>query len=580
MRSLLPAALALGLTLTACRTVPPARPSTARDTEPAALAEPPRPDRAKPLIFVLDLEGENISGLDLDVITQALWYSFRDAGDFLMLLREDQDRVLADRGIALGGGQRPMEEMAAIGRALTADYLVYGSVTQMGDRYAVQTRLLDVYGGGVVGLGNIEAQGELRDLLRRVPSARDAMIAGVGATPPEQAVAEASESVPEVRDTPPPAPREAERAPTATTAAPAPRPAAPPEPREETPAPLATEPEPLEFTPAQRETIAEVPSPRTTTSATPATVRSSTATASTARPAEAPPSTSTSQAPAETPAPEPEREETPAPAVAAAPEPTPEPEPPPAAPEPAPDAEPAAPAPAVSTAAPEPAPEPEPAPASTAAASAPSPATPAPAAPAESEIADALPPPAGGTLDEGIAQARRRLEEAIRAAAPGGGSQATDTAEATRLMREAVQYPADSPLRAQTLERALALDPLNADILALAARAHVAQDQDDEAIDECLLALHQRPEDSVMYTILGSIHHDQNDFFDAVAAQERALEIDPSNHFAQYNLALSLWQLDQQRAAEAFRRFIDMAEAIPEQRVFVERARTYLEQVN
>jgi tetratricopeptide (TPR) repeat protein len=159
-------------------------------------------------------------------------------------------------------------------------------------------------------------------------------------------------------------------------------------------------------------------------------------------------------------------------------------------------------------------------------------------------------------------------------------TQATDTAEAQRLMREASDYPVDSPLRAENLERALELDPLNPDLLALAARTHMAQHQEDRAIDECLLALQQRPSDSVVYTVLGSIQYNRHNNFDAVAAQQRALELDPRNHFAQYNLALSLWQADQDRARTAFERFIEMAADIPEQRVFVERARTHLGQEN
>jgi tetratricopeptide (TPR) repeat protein len=96
------------------------------------------------------------------------------------------------------------------------------------------------------------------------------------------------------------------------------------------------------------------------------------------------------------------------------------------------------------------------------------------------------------------------------------------------------------------------------------------------AIDECLMALNLEPNDSVVLTVLGSIHHSRAEYLEAIAAQELALEVDPSNHYAQYNLGLSLLQLDPEAARPALERYITLAERLPDQEVFVERAREQL----
>lgn len=552
MRSLLPPLLVAAL-LAGCRTAPQPAPRPRSEVPPPlAPGQVSRfvPSRVKPLLIMLDLGSAGADPAALDALSQRLWSELFRTGRYLMVSRPNTQRLLAARGIVLDTGLGEPRPMRDVGRALTADYLVFGHVGQIGQTFSVDVQMLDVANDRVVGVGAATAS-DLESLLYQMPNVARS-VCGIRAPAPRVV------TVP--REPTAPAPLDSPHAPESTDVAAAPRPSVSPRPsappRSSAP-PQEPEETPRPSTPPREETATPAP-PRPAEEPTPAQQEETAPPAGTtvAAPAPEPPS------PPEPVAPEPPaREESPAPVTATAPSPPPPPAGPPASlvasrteivesPEPPPPPPPPAEEQVVATAPPRPPLE-------------------SPAAPEEPS-----------DLDARLAATRRRIAEEIEAVSTDLGGQRSDPQEAQRLKNQASEYPADSPERARRLEEALRLDPNNTEILALAARTHLVQGEFDKALEECRRALRLAPDDSVIYTLLGCIYQYRGDSLEAAAAQERALELDDTNYFAQYNLALALWELDRARARTAFQRFIDMAETIPDQRNFVDEARSYLERAN
>ncbi|MBN1478426.1 hypothetical protein JXA47_16860 [Candidatus Sumerlaeota bacterium] len=535
MRSLFPA-LVLGLWLTGCQLFSGGAPWGSRSGHPAdtspppplppRVAEPPAP-RAKPLLIMLDLTPNGVDREAANVISQRLWNELFRSSEFLMIPRDVTRRLLAERHLAVEDPFHPSLSMQRVGEVLTADYLVFGEVGRIGETYAIDVNLLDVDDGQVTGAGSLTVTGGLEDLLPRIPTLTREILTEWASAP--RIITVPSPQRPPERPLPP------ARQPDVTALL-------GPPPTEPTPRPETT-PSSVDLAPAP-----SPPQPQPTAAIPPE--------------------------PEVTPAPEPVPEPAPEPSVASAVEVLPSPPPAPApVPEPTPEPPPA----------PEPAPEPQHSPSLVASetqvvepASLPPETPEEPEEPSVFTVAPDTEPDVEPTLDSQIASARTQLRRRIAAAESPHGIEVVDADRAEEIKDQVAQYPPDSPLRMELLEEGLRLDPLNPGLLAHAARTHLAEGNTGLAIDECLMALNLEPNDSVVLTVLGSIHHSRGEYLEAVAAQELALEVDPGNFYAQYNLGLSLWQLDPEAARPALERYITLAERLPDQEVFVERAREQL----
>jgi hypothetical protein len=526
MRSLF-LALVLGLGLTGCNALDRfivSEPAPAPATAPAALSAVPSPGprppaaRERPLLILLDLRSQGVEQQALSVLSQRLWYELLRSGDFMMVPRDGVRRLLESRRISLTDPYGPPLPMGAIGRALRADYLVFGSVGQVGQTYTLDAQLLDVEKDRVVAVAAATAEESIEDLLGQIPGLSRSLLRPLGGG---RDVGFRTVPRAPLRDSHPPEVREPETREISADSEVSERPQPPP--REVTP------PSELESpgVSATAPTVEEAPAPIEVPSSEPA-------------PEAETQSDSSADATLQTQMWRPESRGRSAPSG------------------------PASLTASVGTAVERPgepagdALEPEPAPAEI--------------RPVPADEPGAAEP----VLDEKLTSARRMMLQAIAEEDNPYGTSARNPPEAQRLKSEALKLPVGSRERVRLLQQALELDPRNSDILAHTARARMANLEYDRALQDCRLALKGRRDDSVLYTILGSIHHNRGEYMAAAAAQERALELDDTNYFAQYNLALSFQQLDTGRATGAFSRFIQMAEDVPEQQGFVERAREFL----
>jgi Flp pilus assembly protein TadD len=100
-----------------------------------------------------------------------------------------------------------------------------------------------------------------------------------------------------------------------------------------------------------------------------------------------------------------------------------------------------------------------------------------------------------------------------------------------------------------------------------------------ECITACDQALLIKPDDSLLLTVQGAAHFELNQLVEARVAYEKAVNSDPKNWYARYNLAQTLTVLKLPEAAIAWRNYLEVAGDDPAQATYVEEARRNLAQL-
>lgn len=196
-------------------------------------------------------------------------------------------------------------------------------------------------------------------------------------------------------------------------------------------------------------------------------------------------------------------------------------------------------------------------------------ATPSPAAtPAPSVTATPRPTPAPTTT-------------ARPSVTPGATAEPTAAAQARELYQEALKPGTPASERIQKLAEAVALAPAVGDYQQHLAMEYYNNGNYASCIGQCDKAIPSvDPADgekiSMLWTIKGSALIELTQYDQAAQAQEKALQVNPKNFWASYNLALALTMAKSSRAAAAWNNFITMADNDPDQAGLVQRARQYL----
>jgi len=129
----------------------------------------------------------------------------------------------------------------------------------------------------------------------------------------------------------------------------------------------------------------------------------------------------------------------------------------------------------------------------------------------------------------------------------------------------------------EKFERCLAKDPekVVAQFNIGVCYTHLAQP--DKAIEAYRKALAIEPEYSDAYFNLGRIYHRRNDYVEAIANYKKALEGDPYAPDVLYNCAHALMASGRvAEAIDAWDRYLTIADSMPEEAKWVERAKEYL----
>lgn len=168
---------------------------------------------------------------------------------------------------------------------------------------------------------------------------------------------------------------------------------------------------------------------------------------------------------------------------------------------------------------------------------------------------------------------------ALAASAYGAEDIIKQKREADELFRqgEAEYKREDYEAAIEKFERCLARDPekVVAQFNIGVCYTHLAEP--DKAIEAYRKALAIEPEYSDAYFNLGRIYHRRDDYVEAIANYKKALEGDPYAPDILYNCAYALMKSGRvAEAIDAWDRYLTIADSMPEEAKWVERAKEYL----
>ena len=154
----------------------PAVPETAKtETSPAE----PDPSQKKPIVAVMDLIAQNVSGDEAGIITGFIQEELFFTNAFSLIERsrvletarrfQDQTTGICDLRCAL-----------QVGKSLKTDQIIIGSVGKLGEHYSVQIKLVDVGSNEILNMSSIRQKCEiwelpsfLDDLISQLMSSQD-----------------------------------------------------------------------------------------------------------------------------------------------------------------------------------------------------------------------------------------------------------------------------------------------------------------------------------------------------------------------------------------------------------------------
>lgn len=115
------------------------------------------------------------------------------------------------------------------------------------------------------------------------------------------------------------------------------------------------------------------------------------------------------------------------------------------------------------------------------------------------------------------------------------------------------------------LRRAISLDPKPAAYHLQLAITFYRQGNYNECVRTCLQATEFIPDNSMLHTVLGSAHFASDQLDEAREAHRRAVELDSRNLYARFNYALVLTAQNSPKADEAWETFLELSMDVPEQ---------------
>ncbi|HUU55915.1 MAG TPA: tetratricopeptide repeat protein [bacterium] len=168
---------------------------------------------------------------------------------------------------------------------------------------------------------------------------------------------------------------------------------------------------------------------------------------------------------------------------------------------------------------------------------------------------------------------------ALAASAYGAKDDLKIQREANELFLQGVaEYEKDDfPAAIEKFEKCLAKDPTNAHAQFNVGVSYNDLGETEKALEAYRKTLAVDPEYPDAYFNMGRIYHLRKDFVEAATYYEKALQEDPYAPDVLYNYAHAL--MESGRAAEAieeWNRYLTIAEALPEEAKWVERAKEFL----
>lgn len=142
-------------------------------------------------VAVEDLTAQGVAPTEASILSDRLRSELLATGAFRVMERSQMDKVLKEQAFQASGACEGGECAIELGKLLSVERLVVGSVGRIGSVYTLQVRLLDVGSGEVVTTATDDRSGAIEGLLtisipllaKRLASAPQAGMGGKVATP-------------------------------------------------------------------------------------------------------------------------------------------------------------------------------------------------------------------------------------------------------------------------------------------------------------------------------------------------------------------------------------------------------------
>lgn len=118
-----------------------------------------------PLVAVSDLNPRGIASNDASIITDRLRAELLQTGKVRVLERAEMDKILKEQAFQNSGACDQSECAVEMGKLLSVDRMMVGSVGRIGTLYTLSARILDVRTGEVLFTATQDNEGRLEDLL-------------------------------------------------------------------------------------------------------------------------------------------------------------------------------------------------------------------------------------------------------------------------------------------------------------------------------------------------------------------------------------------------------------------------------
>ncbi len=133
----------------------------------------------KPQVAVLDLDGgSEITTGNAQVLTDELQNKLLKKNVFQLLERSQIQSILSEQGFQESGACSENDCQVEIGKMLSVQQLVLGSISKFDNLYILSTRMVDVESGQILQSSSVKVDGKLNELLiKGVPVAADQLSA-------------------------------------------------------------------------------------------------------------------------------------------------------------------------------------------------------------------------------------------------------------------------------------------------------------------------------------------------------------------------------------------------------------------
>jgi len=130
-----------------------------------AAAQPKRPSCA-----VGQLQALRVDSMDVSILTEALTSSLLSTGKLRMLERSQMENILKEQGFQQSGACDASECAVEIGKLLSVDHIVVGSIGHIGSSFVISMRMVDVGTGEIRTSTSRSVQGSIDQvLLQAIP---------------------------------------------------------------------------------------------------------------------------------------------------------------------------------------------------------------------------------------------------------------------------------------------------------------------------------------------------------------------------------------------------------------------------